>query len=153
MCHYGKSIQYFSSLYPKGLWFYKHFKDYYIQWQFSMVPQQQLGYFSVLLDISCCLSTYVNMWSHIGILNRNSLPSIYYDCSISYFISWIAQVGMINTLALLITYEGGVGVPFSCSNPGCSEVQFVLHMLGGDWRYGGNHSDSTCGQSWCLEAN
>lgn len=26
----GKSIQYFPSLYLKGLWFYKHFKNYYI---------------------------------------------------------------------------------------------------------------------------
>lgn len=42
----------------------------------------------------------------------------------------ISVVGVINILALLITYEGSVGIPSPFSNPGQSEVQSVLHTLG-----------------------
>lgn len=44
---------------------------------------------------------------------------------------FISVVGVINTLALLITFEGGVRVPSPFSNPGQFEVQSVLYTLGG----------------------
>lgn len=99
---------------------------------FSCFPSSSWGisqfYWTLTIASASMLTrghTQAYLWEFIATVFIMTV--LFHMLSLELFIS---VVGVINILALLITYEGSVGIPSPFSNPGQSEVQSVLHTLG-----------------------